>query len=121
MQRSFENRVVGGVCGGLAEALRVNAWLLRVLFVLLSLASAGAFAAAYLILWWIAPQQSAVLKPRRLPLIFALLILAGAALLWALQLGGQLVTAEGANLYWPLLAAGLTALFFVRQFGGRAA
>jgi phage shock protein PspC (stress-responsive transcriptional regulator) len=121
MQRSFNDRVLGGVCAGLAAALRVNPWLVRVLFIVLSLVSGGAFAAAYLMLWWITPQQSAVLARRRLPLVFALLILLGAFLLWALNLSGQLVTADGVSLYLPVLAVGLAAIWFVRQFGGRTA
>ena len=121
MQRSFSDRVLGGVCGGLAAYFHINAWLVRVVFALLALASGGAFVAAYLMLWWIAPQQSAVLKRRGVPIAFVLLILLGAALLWALNLSGRLVTAEGVSLYLPILAAGLAVIFFVRQFGGRTA
>lgn len=121
MQRSFSDRVVGGVCGGLAAALHVNSWLVRGLFAVLALLSAGAFAAAYLFLWWITPQQSVITRRRGLPMLFALLILAGALLLWVLNLTGRLVTADGANLYLPILAVGLAAIFFLRQLGGRPA
>ena len=121
MQRSFSDRVLGGVCCGLAAYFHINAWLVRVVFALLALASGGAFVAAYLMLWWIAPQQSAVFKRRGVPIAFVLLILLGAALLWALNLSGRLVTAEGVSLYLPILAVGLAAIFFVRQFGGRTA
>jgi phage shock protein PspC (stress-responsive transcriptional regulator) len=121
MQRSFSERVLGGVCGGLAARLHINVWLLRVLFALLALLSVGAFAAAYLILWWLAPQQSAVEPRRGLPVLVALLILLAAGVLWALQLSGQLVTAEGVNLYLPILAVALAAVFFLRQWGGQSA
>ncbi len=121
MQRSFGDRVVGGVCGGLAAALHVNSWLVRVVFALLAVLSAGVFAAAYLFLWWITPQQSAVIKRRGLPILFALLILVGALLLWVLNLSGRLVAADGTHLVLPILAVGLAAVFFLRQWGGHSA
>lgn len=121
MQRSFSERVLGGVCGGLASALHLNVWWVRVIFVLLALASLGAFAAAYLILWWLAPQQSVVEARRTLPLPFAILILLAAVALWLLNLSGQLVTVNGANLYLPIVAVALAAVFFLRQWGGRSA
>ena len=62
-----------------------------------------------------------MLNRRGVPIAFVLLILLGAALLWALNLSGRLVTAEGVSLYLPILAAGLAVIFFVRQFGGRTA
>ncbi|MFN8378484.1 MAG: PspC domain-containing protein [Anaerolineae bacterium] len=121
MLRSFSDRVLGGVCAGLAASLHINAWLVRVLFVLLALMSGGAFIAAYLMLWWMTPQQSAVLKRRGVPLLFVFLILLGATLLWVLNLTGRLVTADGVSLYLPILAVGLASIYFLRQFGGRTA
>jgi phage shock protein PspC (stress-responsive transcriptional regulator) len=112
---------MGGVCAGLAASLHVNAWLVRVLFVVLALATGGAFVAAYLILWWITPQQSAVLKRRGLPVVFAPLLLLAAAVLWALALTGRLVTTDGVSLYLPILAVALATVWFLRQFGGRSA
>ena len=121
MQRSFDDRVLGGVCAGLAASLHLNAWLVRVLFIVLAFASLGAFLAAYLFLWWVTPQQSAILKRRGLPVVFALLILLGAVLLWILNVTGRLVTPDGVSLYVPILLVGLTGVYFVRQWGGRAA
>ena len=121
MQRSFDDRVLGGVCAGLAASLHLNAWLVRVLFIVLAFASLGAFLAAYLFLWWVTPQQSAILKRRGLPVVFALLILLGAVLLWILNVTGRLLTPDGVSLYVPILLVGLTGVYFVRQWGGRAA
>jgi phage shock protein PspC (stress-responsive transcriptional regulator) len=121
MQRNFSDRVLGGVCAGLAAALHLRAWLVRVAFIVLAILSAGAFVAAYLILWWLTPQQSAVLPRRTLPTLLALLILAGAALLAVLQWAGQLVTPDGVSLYVPILAVAVTAVFAIRQVGGRTA
>jgi hypothetical protein len=85
-----------------------------------ALASAGAFVAAYLILWWVAPQESAIVKRRGLPVVIALLILVAAGVLWVFNLSGQLNTAGGASRYLPILALVLAAVFFVRQFGGQS-
>lgn len=121
MQRDFSNRVLGGVCAGLAASLHVRAWLVRVVFVVLAILSLGAFVAAYLILWWITPQQSVVLQRRRLPVLLALIILAGAVLLALLNYSGQLITPDGVSLYLPILLVCLTLVFALRQIGGRSA
>ena len=82
MYRSFSDRVLGGVCGGLATALHVNAWLIRLIFVLLTLVSLGAFAPLYVLLWWIVPAESPTQRRRGFPVIIALVlvILTAAAL-----------------------------------------
>jgi phage shock protein PspC (stress-responsive transcriptional regulator) len=58
LQRSTSQRIVGGVCGGIAEWLGWDATLVRVLFVIVSLASA-AFPGliVYLILWLLMPER----------------------------------------------------------------
>lgn len=58
LQRSRTQRILGGVCGGLAEWLGWNATLVRILFVGISIASA-AFPGilVYLVLWVLMPQR----------------------------------------------------------------
>ena len=58
LQRSREERVIAGVCGGIAEWLGWNPTLVRVLFVLVSVLSA-AFPGilAYLVLWILMPER----------------------------------------------------------------
>ncbi len=60
LQRSRDNRMIAGVCGGLAEWLGWNPTLVRILYVVVSLASA-AFPGilAYLILWFLMPPRDA--------------------------------------------------------------
>ncbi len=60
LQRSRQNRVLAGVCGGIAEWLGWNPTLVRILYVVVSLASA-AFPGilAYLILWVLMPSREA--------------------------------------------------------------
>jgi len=54
-----KNRILGGVCGGLAEFLGWDATLVRILFIIISVLSA-AFPGVlvYLILWFIMPKKS---------------------------------------------------------------
>lgn len=60
LKRSREQRILGGVCGGIAEWLGWSATGTRVLFVLLSLLSA-AFPGilVYLVLWIVMPLRDA--------------------------------------------------------------
>ena len=61
LRRSRNNRMVGGVIGGMAEYFDRDATLLRVLYVLISIVSAafpGIF--VYLVLWVLIPEQPAV-------------------------------------------------------------
>jgi phage shock protein C len=56
LQRSRTDRMLGGVCGGLAESLGADAALLRVLAVALTLITGGAAALIYLAAWVLAPE-----------------------------------------------------------------
>lgn len=57
LQRSRTNRMIGGVCGGLAEWLGWDPTLVRILYVVVSVLSV-AFPGilAYILLWVIMPQ-----------------------------------------------------------------
>ena len=58
LKRSREHRILGGVCGGIAEWLGWNPTLVRALFVLVSLLSA-AFPGiiVYLAMWILMPER----------------------------------------------------------------
>ncbi len=58
LRRSRRHRMLGGVCGGLAEWLGWPPTLVRVLYVIVSIASA-AFPGTlvYLVLWLVVPLQ----------------------------------------------------------------
>lgn len=118
MQKSFTDRVFAGVCGGLAAALHLNAWLVRLVFVVLTLLSSGGFAVLYLFLWWVAPQESFVAPRRRRRRMSVLLIFLFIALVVAAWVGrdmGYLRTPTGVDLFWPAAAAFLGFVFFLRQ------
>ena len=57
LRRSRTDRMLGGVCGGLAESLGADAALLRVLLVALTLITGGAAAIVYVAAWVLAPED----------------------------------------------------------------
>ncbi len=58
LQRSRGSRVIAGVCGGMAKSLGWNPTAVRILYVILSIASA-AFPGllVYVILWIVIPEE----------------------------------------------------------------
>ncbi|HVU11509.1 MAG TPA: PspC domain-containing protein [Phototrophicaceae bacterium] len=115
MVRSFSDRVLGGVCGGLGAALHLRPWLIRLIWVVLTVASLGAFAALYLLLWWIVPQESPMARRRGFPVILVLLLVVLTVAAWVGRELGQLNTPSGVNLFWPGALVILCAVFFLRQ------
>ena len=95
-ERSSDDRVVAGVCGGIAARLAVDATLVRLVFAILALAG-GAGILVYLALWIYARSR------RALPAA-VLFALAAAAILFALGLSGTALL--GAS----LLVAGLATV-----------
>jgi phage shock protein C len=59
LHRSRTDRMLGGVCGGLAESLGVDAALLRVGLIALTLLGAGIGVVLYLAAWILAPEADA--------------------------------------------------------------
>lgn len=131
LTRSEEDRVIAGVCGGIANYLDVESVWVRVLFGLLILAS-GMGLVIYLVLWFIMPLEAtvggtAVLKEnlddlsqtvsssaRRIgqpgTLGVALVALGVFFLLNQLGLVGWL-----GGLFWPLLIIGVGIYLFSRR------
>ncbi|QJE03384.1 PspC domain-containing protein [Massilia forsythiae] len=56
LRRSRTDRWLSGVCGGLAVATRVDSWVWRLLFALLTL-TFGFGAVIYLLLWIFVPEE----------------------------------------------------------------
>jgi phage shock protein C len=56
LERSTTNRVIGGVCGGIAEYLAVDPTLVRVAFVVTAFLSAGLWVVAYIVMLVLMPQ-----------------------------------------------------------------
>jgi phage shock protein PspC (stress-responsive transcriptional regulator) len=59
LRRSRNDRVIAGVCGGIARHLDVDPVLLRILVVVLTVFTGGAFLLAYLVAWLIIPDDPA--------------------------------------------------------------
>jgi phage shock protein C len=118
MIRSFTDHILGGICGGLAYALRVNAWVIRGLFVLLSILSSGAVALFYLALWWTMPRESALeTQQRRSPLPALILILIALALTGA-RLFSLMQGPEGQDVLFPGMLVIVSGIFLLRQLRG---
>ena len=58
LRRSRRNRVLAGVCGGLAEFYGISAFWFRLAFVIATLPGGVPGIAAYLIFWFIVPKAS---------------------------------------------------------------
>jgi len=56
LYRSRKDRIIAGVCGGLADYFNIDPTWIRVLFIVLLIA-AGSTLLAYLILWLIVPEN----------------------------------------------------------------
>ena len=66
--RSNRDKVIAGVCGGLADQLGWSSFRMRVVWVLMTLFKAFAGVIVYLALWYLMPKsppgfESAVLQP----------------------------------------------------------
>lgn len=48
LERSATNRVIGGVCGGIGEYLEIDATLVRIVFIVATVVTAGGFFLAYI-------------------------------------------------------------------------
>ncbi len=60
IRRSISDRVIGGVCAGLAAYLKLDPVLVRIIFVLLTVFGGGGLL-AYIILWIVLPEEPIVI------------------------------------------------------------
>lgn len=116
MVRSFTDRLFGGVCGGLAAGLRLNAWIVRIIFAAAALATLGVAAIWYGALWIALPQSSLVSRrggfgTTLVALILGLLIIGG----WAADRAGILPMPAGQSIYMPVLVTVFGLILIIRQ------
>ena len=57
LYRSSKDKILGGVCGGIAEYLNVDPVVIRLVWILLTLLSMGAGLLGYIIAWIIIPKN----------------------------------------------------------------
>ena len=58
LYRDSDNRVLGGVCGGLGAYLNTNTIIIRIIFILLAFPGMGSGIIIYLILWIVIPEAT---------------------------------------------------------------
>ena len=57
LYRSKKERILGGVCGGIAEYLEADPTIIRLIWALITVFSMGAGLLAYLLAWMIIPEK----------------------------------------------------------------
>ena len=117
MVRSFSDRVLGGVCGGVGAWLHLNPWILRLLLAVLAVLSGGLLAALYLALWWALPLQppSQAVRGTPLRLLYAVALIALFAAFWLGRDQGWLAAPSGESLLLPVVILALSVVFVLRQ------
>ncbi|MFA4982493.1 MAG: PspC domain-containing protein [Candidatus Omnitrophota bacterium] len=55
---SDSNKKLGGVCGGIGEYFDVDPTLVRIIFIIATLASIGLGIIAYILMWIVIPKES---------------------------------------------------------------
>jgi len=63
LYRSRENKIFTGLCGGIGELLNVDATLLRILFVVLTVFSSGTLIVVYIIVSMVVPKKPDYFPP----------------------------------------------------------
>ena len=63
LYRSVTDKMLAGVCGGLAEYFSIDPVIVRLIFVLAVIFGAGSGILAYIILWVIVPQKPYIITP----------------------------------------------------------
>lgn len=57
LKRSKSNKMIAGVCGGLAKRFSMDATMMRIIYVVLSILTASVGLWLYLILWLVIPEE----------------------------------------------------------------
>jgi phage shock protein PspC (stress-responsive transcriptional regulator) len=118
MVRSWKDRLLGGVCGGLSQLIPLNVWIWRLLFAVLALATSGWGLVVYLLWWWLLPLETPYTRPLRLlPTLLALLCA-------VFVIGGYVVQTDltlenGTPLYPVLVLVVVAVVYFLRQLALR--
>ena len=58
LYKSRENKMIAGVCGGIAEYFNIDPTIVRLAWAFISLASVGCGVVAYFIAWIIVPEAN---------------------------------------------------------------
>lgn len=55
LYRSQKDRIIAGVCGGIAEYFNISPWIVRVVWIIVVISSFGVGVVAYLLAWALIP------------------------------------------------------------------
>ncbi|TAL47332.1 PspC domain-containing protein [archaeon] len=55
LYRSQKDRIIAGVCGGIAEYFNISPWVVRVVWIIVVISSFGVGVVAYLLAWALIP------------------------------------------------------------------
>lgn len=123
LARSLQDRVLGGVCGGLGAYLGIGAWWVRLTLAALTALSGGVAALLYVLLWWTMPLDLQPDAPRAGRDIGMLLLVGGLTALTGLVVLarglGLLTGPGGVDLFWPLVVVIVGAALVWQQVRGR--
>jgi phage shock protein PspC (stress-responsive transcriptional regulator) len=119
MVRSFTERLIGGVCGGLSHRTPINASLWRLIWLALAIVAPPAAVAAYLLWWWLIPLESPFRKHTApLSTLIALVLTVIVFVAWFGR--ASLVTPTGQDAYIPFVGLILAGAFLYRQIQSRS-
>lgn len=105
----------------MAAGTPFNAWVLRILFIILTVITLGGAALLYLALWWLLPQESLIADRRRggaLETLLALVVIGVSVGVWVAGQLDALAGPGGGSLFLPVMLVVLSAVFFLRQVRG---
>ncbi len=75
LRRPFDDRIVGGVCGGLGEYFYIDTTLVRLAWVVLTFVTSGAGIPIYVLAWLIIPDEEGRHSTTAVVLIILFLLL----------------------------------------------
>lgn len=123
--RSMTDRVLGGVCGGLAAVIGISAWWLRAAFAILGVFTAGTGALIYLALWLLIPAQRLATVPlgrsqgyARSSQLEAIVLIGVAVIamgLIVLVRNLDVLSIGSADMFWPVVVIAFGLIFLVKQ------
>ena len=116
LYRSATDKVVGGVCGGLAAYFRLDPLIVRLAFVVFALAG-GASVLLYIVLWIVVPvgePSTTAVATRPLSSELVATVLIGVGLFWLLSNVGALRFINW-SVAWPLVLVAFGAALLFRR------
>jgi phage shock protein PspC (stress-responsive transcriptional regulator) len=119
MFRSWTDRLLGGVCGGLAQNSPLNAWIWRTLFVLLALFTMGVGAIVYVLWWWLLPLSAPNGKIKNSFLRTLVALIVGVVCIVGYFLRDTLTAPNGSPVYVLLLGLLMALVFLGKQWATR--